>query len=226
MRYKMIGLRADNPQGWLAAIGVAYLLDRHGQGITMHWEEKTPVISGVNEKLTLQVIDSYLQTGSNIMDHLPPYINGKKPQLDLTAGRVSFTGVIKQMLQLVTIEHVSKALNFPWENTDHITSLGWDPAAVKRASTFAGEKEPASAPHCGVLAGQWLAAESLPVTGVREDSRHSYRWVTWSVPLDMGGIKSVILSCNPDWGGVLYEARVGHNGQMGYLEPARTISSG
>ncbi|WP_321530953.1 hypothetical protein [uncultured Desulfuromonas sp.] len=192
----------------------------------MYWDGVFPILFGIDEDRAINALFDYLQSGSDILENLPPKIRGDKPQLDLTAGRVSMEGTIAKMLDSISISDIRSALTCQWENKDRITSLGWDSQSVKFAYSIAGGKEPGSAPHCGVIAGQWLAAESLPITGMGEGGRRSYRWVTWSFPLDMGGIRAVVLSRSSDWGGVMYEARVARNGQMGYLEPARTISTG
>ena len=75
-----------------------------------------------------------------------------------------------------------------------------------------------------MLAGQWLAAESLPITGrgVRDSV---YSWVTWFVPIDLGGARAVVRSRSTEWGGVRYQANIGRNGKMGYLEPARIVGT-
>ena len=49
----------------------------------------------------------------------------------------------------------------------------------------------------------------------------SYTWVTWAVPLDLGGVRALVLARSTAWGGEHYQASVGRNGQMGYLAPAR-----
>ena len=109
-----------------------------------------------------------------------------------------------------------------WINEDNITSLGWDTRALKMSAISGGNNAPDSSPHRGVLAGQWLAAESLAVTstGPRNDF---YSWVTWSVPLVLGGVCTVVMALSSEWGGSRYIATVGRNGQMGYLEPPRIV---
>ncbi len=221
--FKMIGLRADNAQGWLAAVGVAYLLDRQGQQPLMYWEGHYPVLLNQEGDRVIDVLSGYHAQGSDLLANLPQGVKGEKAALDLTAGRVNFTAVIRTMLSTVTPDKIAEALRQPWQNRDDITSLGWDIGALKQGATSCGDKAPADAPHRGVLAGQWLAAESLPVTGTGPRS-DCYSWVTWSLPLDMEGVRSVVLSRSPDWGGRLYLAKVGRNGQMGFLQPARTLS--
>ncbi|WP_028583704.1 hypothetical protein [Desulfogranum mediterraneum] len=221
MQYEMVGLREDNTQGWLAAVGVIYILDRSGVDVQMYWCEKHPIILGYNEQEVIDILVEYLNQGSDILDNLPTGFRGEKAALDRTAGRVSFTGVIKQMLGSVERNNIEEGLNHPWVNKDNVTSLGWDPISVKLSANSGGDKAPDSSPHRGVLAGQWLAAESLPVTGAGP-RRDYYSWVTWSVPLDMGGVRAVAQAQTTDWGGVRYSANVARNGQMGYFEPART----
>ena len=221
--FKMIGLRAENAQGWLAAVGVAYLLDRQGHQPLMYWEGHHPVLVDQDADQVIDALTAYLAQGSDLRANLPPGVKGEKAALDLSAGRVSFTGVIDAMLASVSRDKIAEALLHPWKNQDDITSLGWDIGAIKQGATSGGDKAPTDAPHRGVLAGQWLAAESLPVTGTGPRSDY-YTWVTWSLPLDMEGIRSVVLSRSPDWGGRVYVAKVGRNGQMGYLQPARTLS--
>ena len=128
------------------------------------------------------------------------------------------------MLTTVTRDKIDEALNRPWTNRDDITSLGWDSRAVKLAGSIGGDRAPDAAPHRGVLAGQWLAAESLPITGrgVRDSV---YSWVTWFVPIDLGGARAVVRSRSTEWGGVRYQANIGRNGKMGYLEPARIVGT-
>lgn len=216
----MNGLSEDNAQGWLAAIGVLYILDRMGLDVQMQWQNFRPKIIGANKKTVTRSLVEYHSNGSDILERLPVGPAGEKTPLDLTAGRVKLTAVIKEMLATVTIDKISEALDHPWINRDDITSLGWDTGAVKLAASIGGERAPDSSPHRGVLAGQWLAAESLPITssGARLST---YSWVSWSVPLDLGGVRAVILSKSEEWGGVSYESNIGRNGQMGYLEPAR-----
>lgn len=221
MHYKMSGLRADNTQGWMAAVGVLYIADRMGLDVQMCWESYHPIIQGADKGQVIDALVRYLDMGSDILDRLPTGIGTEKASLDLTAGRVNFKAVIAQMLATVDRDKIDEALNEQWTNKDNITSLGWDAKAVKLAAKIGGENAPDASPHRGVLAGQWLAAESLPITGAgpRKDV---YSWVTWTVPLDIGGVRAVIQAESTDWGGVRYSANVGRNGQMGYLEPGRT----
>lgn len=221
--FKMIGLRAENAQGWLAAVGVAYLLDRQGHDPILYWEGQHPILLNQDAERVIDALAEYLAQDSDLLANLPQGVKGEKAALDLSAGRVSFTGVIETMLKSVSRDKIAEALLYPWKNQDDITSLGWDIGAIKQGATSGGDKAPTDAPHRGVLAGQWLAAESLPVTGTGPRSDR-YAWVTWSLPLDMEGVRSVVLSRSPAWGGRVYEAKVGRNGQMGYLQPARTLS--
>jgi hypothetical protein len=224
MHYKMNGLRADNTQGWMAAVGVLYILDRMGSDVQMLWDNYHPVIHGLGKDQVIDTLKNYLHIGSGILDRLPDGVRNEKASLDLTAGRVNLREVIAQMLVKVDRVKINEALNEPWSNKDNITSLGWDAGAVKLSASVGGENAPDASPHRGVLAGQWLAAESLPITGTgpRKDL---YRLVTWSVPLDIGGARAVIQAMSVDWGGACYAANVARNGKMGYLELARTISS-
>jgi hypothetical protein len=224
MQYKMNGLSEHNTQGWMAAVGCLYILDRMGLAVQMMWDDSHPVINGVNEEQVLDTLEEYLIRGSDILDNLPSGLGTEKAPLDLTAGRVNLVKVIDNMLSSVSREKITEALNSPWANTDNVTSLGWDIGSVKLAASVGGNNAPDSSPHRGVLAGQWLAAESLPITGIGSRKR-IYSWVTWSVPLDMGGVRSVVQSLSTDWGGVRYEANIARNGQMGYLEPSRTSNT-
>jgi hypothetical protein len=157
---------------------------------------------------------------------MPQGVGGVKGVLDLTGGRLQFAKVIRETIAVVQktpVEAVTAALFGPWENKDNVASLGWDPGGLKVAATLGGGKAPDSAPHQVEAAAQWLAAESLPITGLLPKAK-SYHWVTWSMPLDLEGVRSVVLSGSVRWGGRSYMSRVSRNGQMGYLEPARTLS--
>ncbi|MBM9514723.1 hypothetical protein [Desulfogranum marinum] len=224
MAYKIIGLREDNPQGWMAAVGLLYILNKMDIDALMMWCDGFPTLPDLTDKQVIDALWEYLQKGSDLPENLPqPKPGNNKISLDLTAGRVNFLGVIKQMIQAVTLDDIKKALNRRWVNQDDVTSLGWDTGAVKMAANIGGMKAPDSSPHRGVIAGQWLAAESLPFTGTGTRSSE-YKWVTWSVPLDLEGVRSLVLSLSTEWGGVVYSSSVGRNGKMGYLEPARTMS--
>ena len=224
MDNKMLGLRADNTQGWMAAIGALAILDRMGMDVQLRWDEGHPVLDGAGRDQVADTLFHYLEQGSDILDRLPTGDGEAKAQLDLTAGRVNLREVIAQMVSTVTRDKIDEALNSHWRNSDDITSLGWDPGSVKLAGSLSGNRAPNDAPHRGVLAGQWLAAESLPITG-RGVRAKVYTWVTWSVPLDLGGVRAVVLAGSTEWGGVRYQANIGRNGQMGYLEPARIVGT-
>ena len=224
MNYKMVGLRADNTQGWMAAIGTLAILDRMGDDVQLAWEGCHPVLHVAARDQVADTLARYLEQGSDLLDRLPAGDGQNKAPLDLTAGRVNLREVIAQMLTTVTRDKIDEALNRPWTNRDDITSLGWDSRAVKLAGSIGGDRAPDAAPHRGVLAGQWLAAESLPITGrgVRDSV---YSWVTWFVPIDLGGARAVVRSRSTEWGGVCYQANIGRNGKMGYLEPARIVGT-
>lgn len=218
--FQMNGLRADNPQGWMAAIGVQYILARLGEDPLLHWEGVVPILTGSDEEQVMESLKCYLSKGSDILERLPRGRGKEKSALDRTAGKVSFVGVIEQMQNMVTSDHLHSALTQVWRNTENICSLGWDPKAVKRAYSLGGSKAPDQAPHQVVLGGQWLAAESLPITGTGP-RLGQYEWVTWGYPLDLDGVWAVVQARSTDWGGVRFQSKVGRNGQMGYLEPAR-----
>lgn len=223
MHFKAIGLRADNTQGWLAAVGALLVMNRMGIEAQLQWDDGLPVYHGVGKGHITSILAKYLERGSDILDRLPPGIGGKKAPLDLTAGRVNLIAVIKDMLANVDEQKIDEALNTAWKNQDNVTCLGWDIGAVKMAASIGGNNAPDASPHRGVVAAQWLAAESLPITSIGPRKK-TYSWVTWSVPLDLGGVRAVAQALSTDWGGVRYEANVGRNGQMGYLEPARIVS--
>jgi hypothetical protein len=224
MPYEMIGLREDNPQGWLAAVGVLYILHKVGTDALMSWKNGIPVIADMSGKEVIASLNEYLERGSDLLENLPhPPPGEEKIALDITAGRVSFTSVIETMIKTINRASLVKALEQVWNNSDNITSLGWDTGALKMAASIGGMNAPDSSPHRGVLAGQWLAAESLPVTGTGS-RENEFRWVTWSVPLDLGAVRSLILAQSCDWEGKLYSSKIGRNGQMGYLRFPRTIA--
>lgn len=224
MDYKMMGLRADNTQGWMAAIGALAILDRMGLDVQLRWEDGYPVLDGVGRDQVADTLFHYLEHGSDILDRLPTGEGTTKAQLDRTAGGVNLRKVIAKMLATVTRDKIDEALNSLWRNSDNITSLGWDHRAVKLAGSISGDRAPEDLPHRGVLAGQWLAAESLPITG-RGARTKVYTWVTWSVPLDLGAVRAVVRAGSTEWGGMRYQANFGRNGQMGYLEPARIVGT-
>ena len=138
MHYEMVGLRADNTQGWMAAVGVLYILDQMGSDAQMLWHNFHPVIHGVGKGQVVDILEKYLADGSDILDRLPVGVENEKPSLDLTAGRVNLRGVISQMLATVDRVKIDEALNKQWNNTDNITSLGWDAGAVKLAASVGG----------------------------------------------------------------------------------------
>lgn len=223
----LIGLRADNLQGWLAAVGTLMILDRQGMDITMHWEGVNPVVLGASGEAVVDALWAY-HPNSDIIANLPKGYGGEKTSLDVTGGTVIFDKIIEKTHASVTREKISHALSQPWRNKDDITSLGWDFNALKQASRLAGEKPPDTATHRGVTAGQWLAAESLPITSyMRRDRKKNdyYRWTTWALPLDYTGARSVLLTASTDFGCVQYEARIYRNGKVGYFGFARTLSN-
>lgn len=221
----LIGLRADNLQGWLAAVGTLMILDRQGLASTMHWAGVTPVVRGVSENAIIEALWAY-HPDSDILASLPAGYSEEKTSLDVTGGTVIFDKVIEKTHAAVTKEKVMQALMSPWRNEDDVTSLGWDINALKQASRLAGNKPPDKARHQGVAAGQWLAAESLPVTSYmrRDRPKQPYRWTTWSLPMDQPGARAVVLAGAGEFGGIQYEADENRNGQVGYFGLARTLS--
>ncbi|TCD47194.1 hypothetical protein [Chlorobium sp. N1] len=221
----LIGLRADNLQGWLAAVGTLMILDRQGLAATMHWSGVTPVLRSASKNEVIDVLWDY-HPCSDILTNLPAGYGGEKTSLDVTGGTVIFDKVIEKTHAAVTKESISQALVHPWRNGDDVTSLGWDINALKQGSRLAGNKPPDKARHQGVVAGQWLAAESLPLTSyLRRDRRKQpYRWTTWGLPLDQAGVRAVVLAQPGEFEGVQYEADVYRNGQVGYFGLARTLS--
>lgn len=220
----LIGLRADNLQGWMAAVGTLMILDRQGLDATMLWDGVTPVVKGASEWSIIDALWAY-HPCSDILENLPNGYGGEKTSLDVTGGTVAFDKVIAKTHAAVTRDNLYQALMHPWRNDEGITSLGWDINALKQASRLAGEKPPADADHRSVTAGQWLAAESLPVTSyMRRDRRRPYRWTTWALPLDFPGARAVVLAESTEYGGARYEAQMHRNGKVGYFGFARTIS--
>lgn len=224
MQARLTGLQASNTQAWMAAIGVLTILDRMGSQVYLQWEGQAPVLHGITKNELVQILCRYLETGSDILKKLPIGTPGEKTPLDLTAGKVSLREVIKEMLATVDRDNIEQTLFAPWRNRDNIVSLGWDIGALKLAANSGGEYAPDNAPHRGELAAQWLAAESLPITSVGKRSK-SYTWITWTVPLDLGGVRALVLARSTAWGGECYKAVIGRNGQMGYLAPARNAAS-
>jgi hypothetical protein len=255
---KLTGLREDNPQGWLAAVGTLRVLSELGVASQLSWDQGLAVFQGVDRESLIQSLSHYV-TGreqavpfkwadnpNSIKDdqfqkilaadqdidwlsvYLPQGVGGVKSVLDLTGGRLQFAKVIRQTIAEVQkgpVEAITEALFGPWENKADVASLGWDPGALKAAATMGGGDAPNLAPHQVVAAAQWLAAESLPITGLKPKAK-AYQWVTWSVVLDLEGVRSVVLAESTNWGGLKYMSRVSRNGQIGYLEPARTLSDG
>ncbi|MCP4114191.1 MAG: hypothetical protein GY737_02100 [Desulfobacteraceae bacterium] len=218
--YTMKGLDSSNPQGWMAAIGVLYLLNKMKKNVLMHWDGNHPVLKGIDQVETIEALLAY-KAQSDLLDNLPVLRGSDKGALDFTAGRVSLIVVTKQMIELVTHESLTQALDSLWTNQDNITSLGWDPDSRKTAALLPGNKPPTSADHKGVLAGQWLAAESLPITTPVYPVRNSsFTWTTWSVFLDMSGVRAVIFSDSLDWGGVKYQSIARSNGKFNHFEPS------
>jgi len=225
MAYRMNGLNAANPQGWMAAIGVIYILKRRGKNILMHWEHLTPVLDGINQRETHDTLLEYKEQ-SDLLDNIPILPGEKKCTLDLTGGTVILTKEIGKMIKIVTERHMTEALDNPWLNKDNIASLGWDVGATKLASTLPGDKPPNTAEHKGVTAAQWLASESLPVVSPEYKVRNrSFAWVTWGVPLDFPGVRSVVFSENFEWNGLKFKSKANPNGNLNYFSPSVIIES-
>lgn len=255
---RLTGLREDNPQGWLAAVGTLRVLSELGMESQLSWDQGLAVLQGVDRGSLIPSLSKYVASREQAVQfnwadnpnsikedryqkilaadqdidwlsvYLPQGVGGVKSVLDLTGGRLQFAKVIRETIakvQTSPVETITEALFGPWENKADVASLGWDPGALKVAATMGGGDAPDSAPHQVVAAAQWLAAESLPITGLKPKAK-AYQWVTWSVVLDLEGVRSVVLSESTNWGGLKYMSRVSRNGQIGFLEPARTLSDG
>lgn len=221
--FQLNGLRADNAQGWMAAIGLLSILDKAGRDAQLCWQGVTPIIHGVDEQQVESVVCDYIKQGSDIENNLPPGIGEEKAALDFTAGRVDFLTVVQNTNSQITATAVMDALTQSWQNSDDITSLGWDIGATKLAYKLGGAIAPNNAPHQIELGGQWLAVESLPITGSGPRNKHFYTWVTWRYPLDLGSVRAVVFANSTEWGGTKYRSRISRNGQMGYLAPAQVV---
>ena len=223
-QYEMPGLRADNPQGWMAAIGLLFVLDHQGKQAQLSWRQFTPIIHGLSGQEVIETLCEYLNAGSQALNRLadlPRDPIKNKIALDFTAGRVNFVDVIDHMIQTVNERQILSSLTEIWKNEDDEVSLGWDPLAVKQAATLAGEKAPDSAKHRTQLGAQWLAAESLVVTCPAPNKlKRGYSWTTWQVPLDMEGVYSVVQAQSSAWNGVRYCANIGFSGNFKFFQPA------
>jgi len=229
---RLTGLREDNPQGWMAAVGTLRVMDELGMEALLTWDQGIAVLHGVDRQSLIQSLSHYvagreqatqfnwadnpssiktdqyqeiLNTGRDLdwlTTYLPLGVDGVKGVLDLTGGRLQFAKVIRQTITMVQADPagvITEALYGPWENNVDVASLGWDPGALKVAATLGGGEAPDMAPHQVVAAAQWLAAESLPITGVKPKAK-AYQWVTWSVLLDLEGVRSVALAGSAHWG--------------------------
>ena len=223
---KLTGLQADNPQGWMAAIGIMMILKEKNHHALLSWDNLTPILHDIEDEELIDLLMSYKIKNNNLIDNLSviPTNFKHKITLDFTAGKVNLHNVIKEMTRTVTEQHLKDALFHPWKNTDDFVSLGWDPRAVKRAATLSGNKAPDSAQHSTVLAGQWLAAESLLLTCPLPPLQHSYSWVTWSMPIELESIQAIIQSLSTDWGGDLFTAKLIKNGQFTVFLPSTIIT--
>ncbi len=220
MAYRLNGIDASNPQGWMAAIGVVYILDRMEKDVWMHWDGRLPVLEGIDPSKVIGTLLEY-KAKSDLLDNLPTTRGAEKGSLDFTGGTVILSKVIRQMLDSVDHEVLVEALDHPWKNKDNIANLGWDVNAIKLAATLPGEKNPSQANHKGVIAAQWLAAESLPLTSpVYPVRNRAFIWTTWSISLDLQGIRSILFSESVDWGGVKYKSQARPNGNLNYFEPS------
>lgn len=223
-RFDMIGLRADNPQAWMAAVGVLFILDHQGQKVQLSWQQLTPVLHGMTGQEVVACLCAYLESGSQALDLLadiPKDPVKNKIALDFTAGRVNFVDVINNMISDVKETHIRSALTQGWKNEDDEVSLGWDPQSVKHAASLSGDKAPDAARHRTQLGGQWLAAESLAVTcPLPNKLKRGYNWVTWQVPLDMEGVFSVVQAQTTAWSGVRYVSNIGFSGNFKVFQPA------
>lgn len=223
LKFEMPGLRADNPQGWMAAIGLLLVLDRQGKAVQLSWQQLIPSLYGIDYAEVIKILLTYLRDGSQALEELtslPKNPEKNKIALDFTAGRVSFTNVIDHMTKMVTEEHINHCLTQPWTNTADEVSLGWDPYAVKQAATLTGDKAPDSAKHRTELGGQWLAAESLAITCPPPHLLKDYfQWVTWQVPLDLEGVYSVVQARSEAWHGIRYRSQIGFSGNFRFFLP-------
>lgn len=212
---KLNGLRVDNPQGWMAAVGLMRILHLQNQQVSICWLDGLAVLSGIKESDLLASLLEYLEKGSRLLSDLEslPVNDKQKIALDFTAGRVNFRAELESMLTCVTEKDISKALLQPWENKDDIVSLGWDPNAFKQAARLAGNQAPASAKHQTELAGQWLAAESLYITCPDPGLLREYRWVSWQYPLDYEAVVGVIQARDLSFYGEEYSAQITINGK-------------
>lgn len=213
---KLNGLRVDNPQGWMAAVGLMRILHLQNQQVSIYWLDGRAVLSGIEENDLLASLMEYLEKGSRLLSDLEslPVNDKQKIALDFTAGRVNFRAELEAMLTSVTEKDISKALFQPWENKHNVVSLGWDPSAVKQAARFAGSRAPDSAKHQTELAGQWLASESLYITCPDPGSLREYRWVNWQYPLDYDSVVGVIQARDLSFDGEEYSAQITFNGSF------------
>ena len=68
MDYRMVGLRADNTQGWMAAIGTLAILDRMGDDVQLAWEGCHPVLHGAARDQVADTLMRYLEQGSDLQE--------------------------------------------------------------------------------------------------------------------------------------------------------------
>lgn len=223
-QFKMMGLRADNPQAWMAAVGLQFILAHQNKNVLLSWDGLTPVLFNITEREMMDSINQYIRDGSQAnarISNLPRDLKKNKIALDFTAGQVILTEKIDQMVNEVKEQHILNSLTEPWQNEDkNIVSLGWDPVSIKQAATLAGGKPPEKALHRTQLGAQWLAAESLFVTCPHTISLGQYHWVTWSVPLDIEGVYSVIQAQTSAWMGFRYCSNIGFNGSFKFFYPS------
>lgn len=219
---RLEGLKADSPQGWMAAVGVMRILANSNVKALMSWDHLTPVILGIDRTQLVNTIDNHRQQGGEIVNEIKclPLNDKGKIHLDFSSGKVNFFNVIEKMSIDTNKKLIERDLFQPWKNTDDFVSLGWDPSATKQAATLPGNKAPDSAEHKTNLAGQWLAAESLPITCPTPTKLREYTWVTWGVPLDIEGLYSVIKAQTTEWEGAKYKSLISKNGQLGFFLPS------
>ena len=223
---KLTGIQADNPQGWMAAIGIMMILAKQNKQASLAWDNLTPILYHVTEDALIEALVTYQNTPNHLTDELgviPVNPQNNKIMLDFTAGKVNFSDVLTRMTQGITQQQIKDALFLPWHNCDNIVSLGWDPKSVKQAATLAGENAPDKAKHKTVLVGQWLAAESLLLTCPLPRQQKTYSWITWSTAVDLEGIQAIIQSSGSCWEGLRFTSKIAFSGNFKFFLPSTIV---
>lgn len=129
--------------------------------------------------------------------------NTKPTALHFTAGQQQFLRMARELVSMVTSEHLSEAVMGPWLYQSPLPVMGWDATTARdyalRASNPSDEKK------LGVPGADWLAIRglaSMPVAPIGRRvltagcvggwKKGRLRWGLWGVPLARDVVRSLL----------------------------------